>query len=50
MNNPGRRREMRSAGLATLDGGGAARIAADLSQALREEKQPARQRPIRASR
>jgi spore coat polysaccharide biosynthesis protein SpsF len=50
MNNPGRRREMRSAGLATMDGGGAARIAADLAQALREEKQPARSRPIRASR
>jgi len=42
MNNPGRRREMRSAGLATMDGGGAARIAADLAQALREEKQPLR--------
>jgi spore coat polysaccharide biosynthesis protein SpsF len=42
MNNPGRRREMRSAGLATMDGGGAARIAADLAQALREEKQPVR--------
>jgi len=42
MNNPGRRREMRSAGLATIDGGGAARIASDLAQALREEKQPVR--------
>jgi spore coat polysaccharide biosynthesis protein SpsF len=43
MNNPGRRREMRSAGVATMDGGGAARIAADLAQALREEKQPVRE-------
>lgn len=42
MNNPARRREMRNAGLATMDGGGAARIAADLAQALREEKQPVR--------
>jgi spore coat polysaccharide biosynthesis protein SpsF len=42
MNNPGRRRDMRNAGLATLDGSGAARIAADLAQALREEKQPVR--------
>ncbi len=42
MHNPGRRREMRSAGLATMDGGGAARIAADLAQALREERRPAK--------
>ncbi len=40
MNNAGRRREMRSLGLATMDGGGAARIAADLAQALKEENQP----------
>ena len=40
MNNGGRRREMRSLGLATMDGGGAARIAADLNQALKEENQP----------
>jgi spore coat polysaccharide biosynthesis protein SpsF len=40
MNNPARRREMRSAGLATMDGGGAARIASDLASALREEKRP----------
>jgi len=50
MNNPGRRREMRSAGLATIDGGGASRIAAELAQALREEKLPARSVPVRASR
>lgn len=37
-----RRREMRQAGLATLDGNGAARIAADLAAALREEKAPVR--------
>jgi spore coat polysaccharide biosynthesis protein SpsF len=41
MTDPARRREMRHAGLATLDGGGAARIAADLAQALREERRPA---------
>ena len=40
MNSPGRRREMRAMGLATMDGAGAARIAADLAQALREENQP----------
>jgi hypothetical protein len=40
MNNPARRREMRSIGLATLDGSGAARIAADLAQALKEELKP----------
>jgi spore coat polysaccharide biosynthesis protein SpsF len=42
MGNPGRRREMRERGLAIMDGGGAARIAADLAQALKEEKQPVR--------
>ena len=42
MTDPARRRDMRQAGLATLDGGGAARIAADLAQALREEKNPVR--------
>jgi spore coat polysaccharide biosynthesis protein SpsF len=40
MNDGGRRREMRSLGLAIIDGGGAARIAADLAQALKEENQP----------
>jgi spore coat polysaccharide biosynthesis protein SpsF len=40
MANSARRREMRSIGLATLDGSGAARIAADLSQALKEERKP----------
>jgi spore coat polysaccharide biosynthesis protein SpsF len=34
LTNAERRREMRSAGLATIDGAGAARIAADLAQAL----------------
>jgi len=37
MATPARRREMRAAGLATLDGLGAARIAADLGAALKEE-------------
>lgn len=40
MNDAARRREMRHAGLATLDGQGAARIAADLAAALKEEKAP----------
>jgi spore coat polysaccharide biosynthesis protein SpsF len=40
MNSSARRREMRAVGLATMDGGGAARIAGDLAQALREEKAP----------
>ena len=40
MNDAPRRREMRHAGLATLDGQGAARIAADLAAALKEEKAP----------
>ena len=40
--NPARRREMREKCLATMDGGGAARIAADLAQALQEEKKPVR--------
>jgi spore coat polysaccharide biosynthesis protein SpsF len=40
MNSAMRRREMRNVGLATMDGGGAARIAGDLAQALREEKLP----------
>ena len=34
-----RRRDMHKTGLATIDGGGAGRIAADLAQALREEKE-----------
>ncbi len=42
MNDPVRRREMRNAGFSTLDGNGAARIAADLAAALKEEKSPAR--------
>jgi spore coat polysaccharide biosynthesis protein SpsF len=42
MNDSARRREMRSAGLSILDGGGAARIAADLATALKEEKAPLR--------
>jgi spore coat polysaccharide biosynthesis protein SpsF len=36
LNDPIRRLDMRRAGLATLDGGGASRIAADLAGALRE--------------
>ena len=40
MNDAARRRDMHNAGLATLDGGGAARIAADLAQALKREKAP----------
>jgi spore coat polysaccharide biosynthesis protein SpsF len=42
MGDAGRRREMRNAGFATLDGNGAARIAADLAAALKEEKAPVR--------
>jgi spore coat polysaccharide biosynthesis protein SpsF len=42
MNDAGRRREMHNAGLTTLDGQGAARIAADLATALKEEKAPLR--------
>jgi len=34
LSDPARRRDMRSAGLMTIDGGGQARIAADLAQAL----------------
>jgi hypothetical protein len=37
LNDPARRRAMRNAGLATLDGNGAARIAADLALALRQQ-------------
>jgi spore coat polysaccharide biosynthesis protein SpsF len=40
MESPARRRDMRIAGLATMDGGGAVRIAADLAKALREERVP----------
>jgi spore coat polysaccharide biosynthesis predicted glycosyltransferase SpsG len=40
MADPARRRDMRSIGLATLDGNGAARIAADLCAALKEERRP----------
>jgi hypothetical protein len=42
MSDAARRREMRNAGFATLDGNGAARIAADLAVALKEEKVPVR--------
>jgi spore coat polysaccharide biosynthesis protein SpsF len=42
MSDAARRREMRQAGLAVLDGNGAARIAADLAAALKEEKAPLR--------
>jgi len=42
MSDAARRREMRNAGFATLDGNGAARIAADLAAALKEEKAPLR--------
>jgi spore coat polysaccharide biosynthesis protein SpsF len=42
MNDSVRRREMRNAGFSTLDGNGAARIAADLAAALKEEKSPVR--------
>lgn len=38
LNDPKRRHEMRNAGLATLDGRGASRIAADLACALRAER------------
>ena len=40
MHNAARRRDMRGASLATMNGGGASRIAADLAQALKEEKAP----------
>jgi hypothetical protein len=42
MSDAARRRDMRAAGLASLDGNGAARIAADLAAALKEEKAPLR--------
>ncbi len=42
MGDAGRRREMRNAGFSILDGNGAARIAADLAAALKEEKLPVR--------
>jgi len=42
MNDPARRRDMRHAGLATLDGSAASRIAADLARALKEERVPLR--------
>jgi spore coat polysaccharide biosynthesis protein SpsF len=42
MNDAARRRDMRAAGLASLNGDGAARIAADLAAALKEEKAPLR--------
>jgi hypothetical protein len=42
LNKPAARREMRNAGLALLDGQGAARIAADLSLALSAARMPLR--------
>jgi spore coat polysaccharide biosynthesis protein SpsF len=42
MSDAARRRDMRAVGLATLNGNGAARIAADLAGALKEEKVPLR--------
>ena len=44
LNDPVERLNMRAAGLATLDGGGASRIAADLAQAMRATA------PLRAAR
>jgi spore coat polysaccharide biosynthesis protein SpsF len=37
--NPARRREMRAAGLATIDGEGASRVASDIALALAEKRQ-----------
>ena len=42
LNKPAARREMRSTGLALLDGQGAARIAADLACALAAARTPLR--------
>ena len=42
LNKPGARREMRNVGLSLLDGQGASRIAADLSQALQAARTPLR--------
>ncbi len=42
MHDAPHRRDMRNMGLAAIDGSGAARIAADLSQALKEENKPVR--------
>ncbi|MGN6515942.1 MAG: hypothetical protein ACTHLR_08895, partial [Rhizomicrobium sp.] len=38
LNDPGRRREMHAAGLMTIDGDAAARIAADLAQSLKQRR------------
>jgi spore coat polysaccharide biosynthesis protein SpsF len=38
LNDPVRRREMRAAGLMTIDGQGAARVAADLAGTLAERR------------
>jgi spore coat polysaccharide biosynthesis protein SpsF len=46
LGNTARRREMRAAGLMTIDGNGAARIAADLSASLKQRRNAA---PIRAA-
>lgn len=45
--DPGRRREMRTAGLATIDGEGAARIAADLARALAKMRAVRPRRAVR---
>lgn len=39
LTNPARRREMRTAGLSTIDGEGAARIASDLAQMLADKRE-----------
>ena len=40
LNDPSRRRQMRAAGLTTVDGEGPARVAADLVRALAERRTP----------
>jgi spore coat polysaccharide biosynthesis protein SpsF len=42
LSDSARRKEMRAAGLMTIDGQGGARIAADLAQVLREQRDPSR--------
>ncbi|MGD0190976.1 MAG: NTP transferase domain-containing protein [Rhizomicrobium sp.] len=44
LSNPARRREMRAAGLMTIDGEGASRIAADIAQTLAEKRKSAARR------
>ena len=41
LSNPARRREMRAAGLMTIDGEGASRIAADIAHTLAEKRKNA---------